>query len=405
MARLLALGAGPPQLGVLAAASAVPDVKVIAADRDPSAPGFRYADRRAIVSIEDEPAIERLARAEEVDGIAAPGSDHAVAIAARIAQRLALPHPISAEAAQLSVNRQRQRERLEAAGIPQPRSIVCRSFQEVTRAADELGYPVVVEAPDRSGERGVGLARTRAELADATADAVAESRGEYCLVEELVGGRILTVNAFTLDGRFVPLTVTDREQAPPPAFGVPLAHIWPAELEPSETAEVIELAAAAARALGIAAGPTTTQILLGDDGPLLAKVSARTGAGHDAELCRAALGVDLNALTVAAALGRETDRRELAPSTGVGGAVVMFLVAAPGRLTEVRGVEEAYAVDGVRGIRIYRKRHHVFRRLRRASDRAGAILATGATPDEALAAAREAASHIRFVTERVEAVA
>ncbi len=29
---------------------------VIAADRDPSAPGFRYADRRAIVSIEDEPA-------------------------------------------------------------------------------------------------------------------------------------------------------------------------------------------------------------------------------------------------------------------------------------------------------------------------------------------------------------
>ena len=91
-ARLLVLGAGPAQLGVLAAARRR-GLTVVAADRDPSAPGFRYADRRAIVSIEDEPAIERLARAERVDGIVAPGTDHAVATAARIAARLALPHP------------------------------------------------------------------------------------------------------------------------------------------------------------------------------------------------------------------------------------------------------------------------------------------------------------------------
>ena len=47
-------------LGLLAAARAR-ELHVIAVDRDPSAPGFRYADRRAIVSTEDEPAIERLA--------------------------------------------------------------------------------------------------------------------------------------------------------------------------------------------------------------------------------------------------------------------------------------------------------------------------------------------------------
>ena len=404
MARLLVLGAGPAQLGVLAAAAAA-EVTVIAADRDPSAPGFRYAERRAIVSIEDEPAIERLARAEEIDGVIAPGSDHALAIAARVAERLALPHPLAPEVAQVSVDRRRQRERLAEAGVPQPRSLVCRTFPEVTLAAEELGYPVVVEAPDRAGERGVALARTRGELADATADALAESRGGYCLVEELVGGRVVTVNAFSLEGRIVPLTVTDRESAPPPAFGVPLAHVWPAELEPDETAEVIELAAAATRAIGVRNGPTTAHVLLGEDGPLLAKLSARTGGGHDAELCRAALGVDLSALAVAAALGRDVPRRDLAPAGGVGGACVVFLVAPPGRLTEVRGLEAAFEVAGVRGIRVYRKPGHVFRQLRRASDRAGAVLATGSTPERALVAAREAAARIRFVTERVEAVA
>jgi hypothetical protein len=54
---------------------------------------------------------------------------------------------------------------------------------------------------------------------------------------------------------------------------------------------------------------------------------------------------------------------------------------------------------------VYRKPGHVFRELRRASDRAGAILATGDTLDDALDAAQRAAGHIRFVVGRVEAVA
>jgi biotin carboxylase len=400
VSRLLVLGAGPAQLGVLAAARAR-ELTVVAADRDPSAPGFRYADRRAIVSIEDEPAIERLAKAEEIDGVVAPGTDHAVGIAARVAHRLGLPHPIAPETATLAVSKHKQRERLEAAGLRQPRSIVCRTLAEITAAAAELGYPVVVEVPDRAGERSVALASNTKELAAAAADAFA-ARGEYALVEELVGSRIVTVNGFSLDGRFTPLTVTDREQA---AFGVPLAHLWPAELEPAEVGTAIETAAAAARALGIEQGPTTTQVLLGPDGPLVAKVSARVGGGHDAELCRVALGVDANALTVAAALGEELHPQQLAPSVGVGGACVRFLVAPPGELREVQGLEEAYAMPGVRGIRIYRKPGHVFRQLRRASDRAGAILATGDSREDAVGAAEQAAREIRFVTGPVEAVA
>jgi biotin carboxylase len=382
------------------------DLTVVAADRDPSAPGFRYADRRAIVSIEDEPAIERLARAEDVNGIVAPGSDHAVAVAARVAERLALPLPVPPEVATLAVNKLKQRERLTAAAIAQPRSLVCRTLEEVAAAADELGYPVVVEAPDRAGERSVALSSDREALAAAAAEALADAHGDYCLVEELVTGPTVTVNAFSVGGRFVPLTVTDRELAPPPAFGVTLAHVWPAELDPAAIAGAIAIAGAAARALGVVDGPTTTQVLIPDEGPpLLAKVSARVGGGHDGELCRVALGVDANALALAAALGEEVRAQDLAPSRGVGAACVRFLVAPAGALHEVRGVDEAFAVEGVRGIRIYRKPGHVFRELRRASDRAGAILATGDTRDDALDAADEAAERIRFVTRAVEAVA
>jgi biotin carboxylase len=402
--RILVLGAGPAQLGVLAAAHRR-GLTVVAADRDPSAPGFRYADRRAIVSIEDEPAIDRLARAEGVDGLIAPGTDHAVGTAARIAHRLGLPHPVSPEAASLSASRLRQRERLALAGFDQPRSVACRSAAEAAEAAELLGFPVVVETPDRLGERAVRLARTPAELAAATAGVLAEARGDYCLVEELPGLRVVTVNAFLLAGRLFPLTMTDPVQAPPPAFGVPLAHLWPADLEPAQADAVRETTAAAAAELGIDNGPVTAQLLLAPEGPLLAKISARVGGGHDAELCRLATGVDESSLAVALALGEEIDASRLAPVEAAGGACVRFLVAPPGQLLDVAGVEPAFRVAGVRAIHVYRRPGHVFGELMRASDRAGAVLSTGVTRAEAAAAAAEAAGRIRLATGSVEAVA
>jgi biotin carboxylase len=401
---LLVLGAGPPQLGVLAAARRR-GLTVVAADRDPSAPGFRYADRRAIVSIEDEPAIDRLARAEDVDGLIAAGTDHAVGIAARIAHRLGLPHSVAPEAAALSVSKLRQRERLAADGFAQPRSIAVRTAAEAAAAAGELGFPLVVEAPNNLGERAVRLARTADELAAATAGALAETRGDYCLVEELPGLRPLTVNAYVLGGRFVPLTVTDPQQAPPPAFGVPLAHVWPAALSREDAQSVTDTAGAATAALGIENGPAIVQILLSDTGPLVAKVSARLGGGHDADLCRAALGIDQSMLAVAAALGEPVEEHELEPTRVAGGACVRFLVAPRGVLTEVDGIEGAFTIAGVRAIRIYRKPGHVFGDLVRASDRAGSVLVTGRTREAAVAAAAEAAERIRLVTAPAEAVA
>ena len=401
--RLLVLGAGPAQLGLLAAARNR-DLHVVAVDRDPSAPGFRYADRRAIVSTEDEPAIERLASAERVDGVIAPGIDWPVAIAARVAARIGLPHPISPEAAVLSTSKLRQRERFAAAGIPQPRFVVCSGVEEAVAAAQELGYPCVVKAPDRQGQRGLSLVTEARRMASAVEVALDASRSATLIVEEHVAGREVTVNGFSLDGRFRPLTVTDRLTADPPAFGVALAHVWPSELEPQQIGAAIDVASTAAAAIGVANGPTYTQVLVGPDGPVrVGELAARLGGGHDAELCRAALGVDLNGAALAAALGRDIHTYDLAPSAQVGGGCIRFLVAPVGALRDVTGLERAFAVDGVKGIRIYRRRGHEFGALVRGADRAGAILAVGSDRRDALRRADRAAELIRFETAPVDA--
>jgi biotin carboxylase len=378
--RLLVLGAGPAQLGLLEAARAR-GLWIAVVDRDPGAPGFQFADRRCILSTEDEPAIERLVGALGIDGIISPGTDWPVGVAARIAERAGLPHPISPQTAVLATNKLRQRERLAEAGVPQPRSWVVGSGDD----PPEVDGPVVVKAPDRQGQKGLTLVVDPAALVPAIETARGAARSGLALVEELVDGPEVTVVGFSIDGVFTALTVTDRITADLPAFGVALAHVWPSRVG----GEAPAVAEAAVAALGIENGPSYTQLRISPEGPQVIEVAARLGGGHDAELVQAVLGIDLNGLALDAALGNELVLPPHEPR--VGGAVTRFLVAPPGVLERVE-------VPAGLEARIYREPGYVFTPLRRGADRAGAVLVTAESREEALAQADAAANRVRFVT-------
>ena len=96
---------------------------MIAVDRDPQAVGFVLADERAIISSEDEEAVDRLARARDVDGIVSPGADWPVGIAARVAERIGLAHPITARTGSIVTSKARQREAFAEAGVPHAREL------------------------------------------------------------------------------------------------------------------------------------------------------------------------------------------------------------------------------------------------------------------------------------------
>ncbi len=390
---LLVLGAGPAQLGLLEAARAH-GIWTAVCDRDPAAPGFALADRRCIIATDDEPALERLAAALSIDGVISPGTDPPVAVAARIAEKLGLPHPISPVTAVRSTNKLRQREALAEAGVPQPR------WQVATLdGALDPTLPAVVKAADRTARAGLSLVRRPSRLRPAIEAARAASRNGSILVEEYLEGPEVSVSGFSAGGEFVPLAVTDRISADGSAFGVPLAHVWPSV----HADAAMEVARRAVEALGIEEGPSYTQLRISRGGPEVIQVAARLGGGHDAELVELVTGVDLNGLALAAALGQPLAASEIAAagSTGIGGAATRFLVAPPGLLETV---EVPQGQKGVVSTRIYRESGFAFGTLRRGTDRAGAVLAAGATREEALARVEAAVERIRFVTADAEAM-
>ena len=342
----------------------------------------RLADRFEPVSAMDADALLALARRERAGGLISPGTDGPVRVAAEVAAALGLPHPLDPATAARATDKLAQRRAFAAAGVPQP-----------AWSDDGHGLPpgarVVVKPAAAQGQRGLEIVDPGGDLAAVAAEAAAISRDGLALCEEFVEGPELTVNAFLDAGRFVPLTVTDRERAL--AFGVATAHLSPS-VHP--TAAVVAAAEAACQALGIASGPTYTQVLLGPDGPRVMEVAARLGGGHDAELCLAALGVDLSAAAVRAALGLPPG--PLQP-TRDRAAVVRFLIAPAGRLVRVEGLAEARALPGVELAHSYRSPGTQIAPLLRGPDRAGFVLASGATRAEAEASARGAEAAIRFV--------
>jgi hypothetical protein len=303
--RLLVLGAGAAQLGLLAAARSR-GLFIIAAERDPGAPGFRYADRRAIVSPEDEPALERLAEAERIDGVIAPGEDAPIGAAARIAARLGLAHALSPETAVLSSSKLRQRERLAEAGISQP------SWQVVSSPDEPVPLPCLVRPPDRPARGGRTVVRDPGELPGAVEAALRASRAGLCLVEEVVERPVVTVTAFSKDGTFHQLTASDHD---------PLVELW----ESLHAEAAVALARAATEALELRDGLSSTRIRIDPEAPKVLDVCAGLARPHEADLCRAAVGLDLNAIALSSALGEPIGERRVRPRRLAGAACVRFV--------------------------------------------------------------------------------
>ncbi len=360
---LVVLGGGPAQRHAIDAARAL-GVRTIVCDADP-----RLAD--VPVSSEDGAGIRRAAH--DADGLIAPGTDWPVRVAAAAAEDLHIPHPIAAAVAETCTDKIAQRTRLDAAGVPQPR----------WSAEAPPAYPCVVKAADRQGQRAMTILRDAHGLAEATERAREGSRSGRVIYEEFVPGPEVTVNAFSIDGRFLPVTVTDRihfEGVP----GVARRHVYPAAADGADAAAAV--AEAAVAAVGITSGPSYVQLILAVDGPRVVEVAARLGGGHDSEICRTAAGVDLATAAVLAAVGEPVAAEELVPHRD-GAAVIEFLAAPPGELVAATGPPE---------VCFYDPRGHVYGPLRIATDRAGYVLATGADRAQALRRAADAVDAVRF---------
>ena len=121
------------------------------------------------------------------------------------------------------------RKVFKKSGIPQPLFKEVKNLEEAKDAAEQIGYPCVIKAPDSSASRGIVRVNSKKEVSKAFMEASLFSRSSSLLVEEFIEGLEFGAQAFSVDGkRNLVLIHNDQMTAPP--YMIPLGHSFPSNL-------------------------------------------------------------------------------------------------------------------------------------------------------------------------------
>jgi biotin carboxylase len=232
--------------------------------------------------------------------------------AALVARELGLPGA-GINAVEACRDKLRGRQVLTAAGVAQPRFEFATDAAQAVAAAERIGYPVVVKPRGMAASIGVSLARDARDARDAFHAAEAASRlpaaPSYqggALIEEYLTGPEISVDGAVLDGRYTPMFVARKMVGMHPYFEE-LGHVVSAADDLLSDPQMLEMLAAAHRAIDFRYGVTHTEVKLTGRGPVIVEINGRLGGDLIPLLGRLATGTDPGAAAVDLALGVQPD--------------------------------------------------------------------------------------------------
>jgi biotin carboxylase len=214
------------------------------------------------------------------------------------------------------------------------------------------------------------------------------------VVEEFVPGPEVSVETMSSGGRHVVLAITEK-LLQPDGF-VEIGHALPARLAPPTAEAVRSATASALDAIGLRDGPSHTEFRLQDGVPRLIETHNRVGGDRIHDLVEAACGVDLDRLWIGGPVGLVPPLAGPPPVSRA--AATRFVLAEPGEVVAIDGVEEVHAHPAVIGFDLSVGVGDRVGQLRTSWDRIGQVLVTAPTTATAVALADDLAARIRVVT-------
>lgn len=238
------------------------------------------------------------------------GRIHATAY---IAEALGLPNGDPAVIWRLR-DKAQTRAALDAAGVAQPRSVAVSTVAEALAAAAGIGYPVVLKPRGLGASLGVVTVHTAEELRrmfpftrDTQApDPVVYSSAHPVLVEQLVTGEEISVDAVVSDGRVTPVYLARKMVGYHP-YAEEIGHVVDAGDPLLDDPVLVGALQQTHTALGFRDGWTHTEFMLTAAGPMLIEVNGRLGGDLIPYLGRLATGVDPGLAAAATACGFAAD--------------------------------------------------------------------------------------------------
>lgn len=370
-------------------------LQTIVTDYNPNAIGMKYADIPIVMSTRDIEGSVRVARSQNeitpISAVLTAGTDASMTVAA-VANALGLPG-IRFEDAEAATNKIKMRMRLTEHHVPCPKFLPVWSLADAKRACQILKFPVVMKPADNMGARGVMRIDSKSKIAEAFHFAKSASPSGELIIEEYMEGPELSLDAVIYNGEITITGVADRIIEYPPYF-VETGHTMPSHLPKELQDAVCEVFKQGIKALGINPGCAKGDIKITEKGAMVGEIAARLSGGFmSAYTYPLSTGVNLLQAAIEVALGQEPSNLDpLYHKVSIERAII----AEPGIVRRITGLEEALKVPGIEEIFMNVKPGDRIIRPRSNVEKAGHIIAVAGTLEEAEKAVKRCKELIRI---------
>ncbi|MBI3263197.1 MAG: ATP-grasp domain-containing protein [Acidobacteria bacterium] len=392
-----------------------------------------WVDRAIPIRFHDEEAsiaaILSAVADDPIAGVLVVG-DQPAGIGARVAAALELPwHP--PDAAAVSCNKLRMRERLRAAGENVPWFHPVSIDASPRELAGRVSYPCIVKPLVLSGSRGViraddptgfveAFERVRRLLSTTEVRATRLPGHDTILIEGYVPGVEVAIEAVMERGSLVPLAIFDKPDPLEGPFFEETIYVTPSRLPSSRQQAIVKAVARGARAMGLWHGPIHAECRIKDDAIVVLEIAARPIGGLCAESLRfdearlkgATTGTTTASRLTPGTLAEPISLEELLLRQAIGesvahyqresaaSGVMMMPIASAGIFRRVEGVDEARAVPAIEQIHITAKPDQKLVPLPEGASYLGFIFARAGTPEEVEHALRTAHGKLGVLMDR-----
>lgn len=379
--RILILGAGRYNVPSIRAAREAGFVTLVA-DKSPEAPGLKVADHALPIDLNDcDSLIEAVTKLGGVDGVVSM-AEVGVRSAAHISARMGLPS-ISEEAAANATSKAAMRRHWQHIGKYSTDFEVVDTLDEARLATDRLGRFPLIFKPDRSfgGSRGVTRVERSEDIVNAFQSALAGGLpNSEVVIERCVEGSEHSAEVLIWQGKTSLLCISQKIKSLLP-YRVDVSVQYSAELTAAQDATVSDMCHQAVNALGLTQGVAHVEFGYTDEGPVLFELGARCGGGHTPQIAHHVSGV--NEFVEACRIACGIPPSQFDP-TRRRGADYRFLVFPPGIVERVTIPDGLIANATILDAGVTVRPGDEIRPLRSASERAGFLVATGETRQQAV---------------------